>query len=666
MKSHNRFSDIFSGQHLRDMYHSSVFGLMLNLLWVYLLYFTCRLVFLWVNWSTFSEGLTTGSLLTILRGGFLFDTSAIFYTNSIYILLVLLPLHCKEIRWYHTMTKWVYVTVNSLCLLINLADTVFFSFRGQRTTMAVFQEFGGEGNLATIVSHEIVSHWYLVLLFALMVTMLIKCYRRPAPVRKPLWRYYVSHTLWLVLIGFVAVCGMRGNVFFLSATRPISINYAFRYTSSPVETGLVLNTPFSMIRTIGQTTIPTPHYYETDEELDAIYTPLHLPSDSAEVRKKNVVILIVESFAQEFIGGLNKDLDGGNYKGYTPWADEMLDSCMWFDQMIANTYYSIDAPPAVFSSIPRAERPFVVSPHSVNHVSSLAGELKNLGYTSAFFHGADNESLGFNAFTRQVGFDRYYGQNEFYADPRFGGRAEFDGTWGVWDEPFLQYFCATLSELPQPFMAGVFTLSSHHPFKVPEKYAGTFVDEGEFELHKCIRYTDYSLRRFFEEARKQPWFANTIFVICADHTSSKRTHAEYKNEMGNFRIPIMFYDPSGELPRGRQPGIAQQIDIMPTVLGFIGYDRPYIAFGKDLLKTAPEDSWAINWNSLPMYIKGDYLMIFDGNNVTALYNYRLDPMQKTDLKGTGLPEEAAMERDIKAIVQSYLQRMNTDNVTVNP
>lgn len=666
MKSHNRFSDIFSVPRLRDIYHSTVFGLILNLLWVYLLYFTCRLVFLWVNWSTFSEGLTTGSLLTILRGGFLFDTSAIFYTNSLYILLVLLPLHYKEIRWYHTMTKWVYVTVNSLCLLINLADTVFFSFRGQRTTMAVFQEFGGEGNLATIVGHEVVSHWYLVLLFALMVTMLIKCYRRPAPVRKPLWRYYVSHTLWLVLIGFVAVCGMRGNVFFLSATRPISINYAFRYTTSPVETGLVLNTPFSMIRTIGQTTIPTPHYYETDEELDAIYTPLHLPSDSTEVRKKNVVILIVESFAQEFIGGLNKDLDGGTYKGYTPWADEMLDSCMWFDQMIANTYYSIDAPPAVFSSIPRAERPFVVSPHSVNHVSSLAGELKNLGYTSAFFHGADNESLGFNAFTRQVGFDRYYGQNEFYADPRFGGRAEFDGTWGVWDEPFLQYFCATLSELPQPFMAGVFTLSSHHPFKVPDKYADTFVDEGEFELHKCIRYTDYSLRQFFEEARKQPWFANTIFVICADHTSSKRTHAEYKNEMGNFRIPILFYDPSGELPRGRQPGIAQQIDIMPTVLGFIGYDRPYIAFGKDLLKTAPEDTWAINWNSLPMYIKGDYLMIFDGNNVTALYNYRLDPMQKTDLKGTGLPEEAAMERDIKAIVQSYLQRMNSDNVTVKP
>ena len=533
--------------------------------------------------------------------------------------------------------------------------------------MAIFREFGGEGNLGSIVLTELISHWYLVLLTGLMVWAMWRLYRRPQPAVRPLWRYYLARLGWLVLYGFVAVCGMRGNVFFLSATRPISNNFAFRYTTSAEQTGAVLNTPFSLIRTIGQTTIPTPRYFSSAQELDAIYSPLHLPADSLGAPdKKNVVIIIVESFAREFIGGLNRDLDGGTYKGYTPWTDSMLDSVMYHDEMIANTYYSIDAPPAVLASIPRADRPFVVSPHSVNHINSLATELKNFGYTSAFFHGADNESLGIHAFTRQAGFDRYYGQTEFFADPRFGGRSEFDGTWGVWDEPFLQFFCAKLSEMPQPFLAGVFTLSSHHPFHIPEKYASRFPDEGQHALHKCIRYTDYSLGQFFASARKQPWFKNTIFIITADHTSSKRTHREYtEGEMGNLRIPILYYDPSGQLPRGRQRGISQQIDIMPTVLGLVGYDRPYIAFGKDLLATPPTDHWAFNWNSLPILVEGDYMMVYDGNQVKGLYNIKNDHFQEHNLAGKGLPEEKSMLRRTQAIMQSYLERMNADSVTVS-
>lgn len=662
----SRLKAVFSRQSLAAAAHSAPGTVVINLLWVYVLYFICRLVFLWINYGTLSGGLTFGSLITMFRGGFLFDTSAICYTNSLYILLVLLPLHLKERRWWATMTKWIYVIVNSLCMLLNLGDTVFFEFRHQRVTSAVLREFGGEGNLGSIVGTELLSHWYLVVLFALMVWSLIRFFRRPAlpAPGRPLWRYYVSRTFWLALAGLVAVCGMRGNVFFLSATRPISINYAFRYTLIPEQTGLVLNTPFSMIRTIGQSTIPTPHYFATGEELAAVYSPLHTPSATAVPTGKNIVILIVESFAQEFIGALNSDLDGGTYKGYTPYMDAMLDSCMYFDQMIANTYYSIDAPPAVLASIPRAERPFVVSPHSINHINSIATELKKIGYTSAFFHGADNESLGFHAFTRQAGFDRYYGQNEFYADSRFGGRAEFDGTWGVWDEPFLQFFCAKLSEMPQPFIGTVFTLSSHHPFKVPEKYKDRFVDEGAHQLHKCIRYTDYSIHRFFEEARRQPWFNNTIFVICADHASSKRTHDVYKTAMGDVRAPIFFYDPSGSLPRGRQPGISQHIDIMPTLLNYVGYNRPYIAFGKDLLNTPADETWGFNWNSMPIYIKGDYMMMFDTERVQALYNYRKDPLLKHNLRGTGLPEEADMERHVKAVIQSYLERMNSDNVVV--
>ena len=651
---------------LKKIWNSNPTRLIINLAVVYAAYFICRIAFLLENWSLYNDTLTFGGFLTICGGGFRFDSSAIFYSNCLFILLFILPLHLKEgVKWYQMTVKWIYVIINSLCVLINLADSVFFSFRLQRSTMATFTEFQGEGNLGKIGMIELASHWYFVLLAAVIIYGFWRLYRPSEKPEKPLWKYYVTNGITLLVIGFLAVCGMRGSILFLSATRPISVGYAQRFVSKPVETGIVLNTPFALLRTIGEVPMTEPEFF-SEEELEAIYSPVHIPSDTTEVRKKNVVILIVESFAQEFIGGLNRDLDGGTYKGYTPFADSLLTVSAYWDQMFANAGFSIDAPPAVLASIPRMNRPFVTTPHSLDDINSIASVLKPMGYRSAFFHGADNESLGIQAFTRHAGFDEYYGQNEFYADPRFGGKAEFDGTWGVWDEPFLQYFANTLSEMPQPFVAAVFTLSSHHPFKVPDKYSNILKDEGIYPLHKCIRYTDYSLRRFFDTARKQPWYENTIFVLSADHASSKRTHDVYKNDVGGFRVPLLIFDPSGNLPRGKQGGIAQQTDLMPTLLNYIGNRQPYVAFGKDLFNTDASDTWAFNWDNIPQYIKGDYVIQLndDCTEITGMYNYRTDPLLKENLKGRGLPEEKEMLRQAQAVVQSFMSRMNRNEVTM--
>lgn len=644
--------------------NSNPVGLILNLLWVYICYEICRLAFLFENWSLYSANMSWHTFWNITLGGWRFDTSAIFYTNALVILLYLFPLHIKERRGYCLTTKWIYVVINSAAILMNLADSVFFEFRKHRSSMAIFEEFKGDNNLGGIVWVEVINHWYFVILATALIYFLWKCYRYPGTPVKPRGRYYLTQIITLVIIAPIAICGMRGNTFF-TATRPISVNYAHKFVNDPMQTGIVLNTPFSMIRTVNQMAEKTPILFKDEESLAAVYSPLHTPSDSLNVRKRNIVILVVESFAQEFIGALNKDLDNGTYKGYTPFTDSLLQHCLSFEQSFANGGFSIDALPAVIASIPRMDRPFVLSPHSLNHINSLASELKNMGYFSAFFHGADNESLGFNAFMKQAGIDRYFGKNEFVADPRFGGMKEFDGKWGIWDEPFLQYFCAEISEIPQPFMASVFTLSSHHPFAVPEKYKDVFVDEGLHKLHKCIRYADYSLKRFFESASKEPWFKNTIFIITADHASSKRTHDVYFGEVGGFRIPILFYDPSGEFPSGRRSGIVQQMDIMPTMLNYVGYDRPYIAFGKDILNTPDDEMWAFNWDFFPQYFKGDYVMRMENQQISEIYNYKKDPLLKENLKGK-LPkdQERDMFEHMCAIIQSYKQRMDKDNVTV--
>ena len=634
-----------------------------NLLLAFLCYTICRVEFLLENWSIFQGSTTWASFVENCRGGLLFDASAIFYTNSLWLVLMLLPLRWLQKPSAQAVLKWLFVVVNAFCVVINLMDSVYFPFTQQRTTAFVFDEFQNEGNLLTIFGVEVVRHWYLVLLAAVLIYALFKGYRKSeGATSQKATAFYLTQTLSLLLFVPIAVCGMRGASLF-NSTRPIAISNAHQFAATPLQSGLVLNTPFAILRTLNEKPMQVPTFFETQAELDSIYTPVHVPDSNRIERRKNVVILIVESFAQEFVGALNHHLDNGTYRGYTPFADSLLAKSLTWQETISNSGFSIDAMPAVLASIPRMDKPFVLTPFSLNTLNSIASELGRWGYSSAFFHGAPNGSMGFQAFARSIGFDNYYGMTEYCQDKRFGGNDDFDGTWAIWDEPFLQYYCTKMSEMHEPFVTTVFTASSHHPFHLPEAYRDTFPEEGKFPLHKCIRYTDHSLRRFFESASRQPWFKNTIFVLTADHASSRITHDEYMTEVGLFRIPILFYDPSGEMPRGTMPGIAQQIDIMPTLLGYLGYDRPYIAFGIDLLRTPPEQTWAFNWDHVPQYLQGDYVLHFDGEHAKAFYDYRHDRLMKQNLHGK-CDEEPIMERRIKALVQSFMQRMKNNDMTI--
>jgi len=220
-------------------------------------------------------------------------------------------------------------------------------------------------------------------------------------------RYYAVQTLCLLVFVPVCIIGMRGGA--TTAVRPITISNANQYADTPMMAALVLNTPFSLIRTIDKPIFTVPQYFAQDE-LDRIYTPLHLPQDSIVTRRKNVVVIIVESFGREYIGGYNRWLDGGSYKGYTPFTDSLMQHSATWLYSYCNGRKSIDGMPSILSSIPMFVEPFFLTPSSMNDVSGLAGELKHKGYYSAFFHGAENGSMGFQAFARTTGFDSYFGR----------------------------------------------------------------------------------------------------------------------------------------------------------------------------------------------------------------------------------------------------------------
>ncbi len=621
-----------------------------NLLLAYATYMLARIIYLLVNYSYFSQGLTFSHLMELLGGGLMFDTTAILVTHIPYILLMLLT------PWQR-VSKYYFLIVNALALALNMADAVYFRYTMRRTTTTVFGEFQNEDNLGSIIGTEFLNHWYLVLGFALMVWLLWRLYVK-AGVRSQngcWWQYALVQVGMLAVFVPFIIAGIRGG--FTTAVRPITISNANQYVDRPIEAALVLNTPFSLYRSIGKNVFTVPHYFSDSQELASVYSPVHLPSStlSPETAKKNVVIFIVESFGREYIGALNKTLDEGKYQGYTPCVDTLIAHSTTFRYSFCNGRKSIDGMPSILCSIPMFVEPFILTPSSMNDFTGLAGILANEGYQTAFFHGAQNGSMGFEAFARKTGFQHYYGRTEYEAAH---GTDDFDGTWAIWDEPFLQYYAEEMSRMQQPFMTAVFTASSHHPFVVPEQYSKQFPDEG-LEIHKCIRYTDQAIGRFFQTASKQPWFQNTLFVLTSDHTNMS-SHAEYQTDLGGFCSPIIIYDPSK--PEGTmQDKVAQQIDILPTVLGLLGYQKPYLAFGIDVLNTPADDCWAVNYlNGIYQYVRYGYVLQFDGTKTKAVY--RLDDrLMQNNIMGK-VNMQAQMEREVKAIVQQYMERMTQNRL----
>ena len=649
-----------------------------NLLMVYVTYFLARIVYLAVNYSYFEQGLTLGHLAEILKGGLVFDTSAILVTNIPYIVLMLLPWHGKENKVYREVCRWIFLIINGLALAVNLCDAVYFRYTMRRTTTTIFGEFSNEGNLGSIFLTEALNHFYLIVIFALILWALYKLYAKPDLSRKMSiwWSYDLAMLLSLALASPFIVAGIRGG--FTTAVRPITISNANQYINRPMEAALVLNTPFSLYRTVGKNVFSVPNYFENPEEMESVFSPIHTPVESTPLpsgevgggssplnlaspsSKKNVVILIVESFGREYIGALNRTLENGRYKGFTPFVDSLIAQSVTFSHSYCNGRKSIDGMPSILSSIPMFVEPFFLTPASMNQVGGIASLLADEGYETAFFHGAQRNSMGFQAFARATGFQKYFGREDYEADSRFGGVKDFDNTWAIWDEPFLQYYATKMSEMKEPFMTAIFTASSHHPYEIPEKYKAVFPEEGII-MHKCIRYTDMALGKFFATASKQPWFKNTIFVLTSDHTNMS-DHEYYQTDLGSFCSPIIIYEPGNpERQPEMQDKIAQQIDILPTVMGMLHYQKPYFGFGLDLFNTPAEDTWAVNYlNDIYQYVKYGYVLQFDGQQTKAVYSLT-DSLMQHDVKGK-VTQQQKMEQELKAIIQQYMERMTQDRL----
>ena len=629
-----------------------------NWLLVMAIFSVSRLFYYLTNMISYPD-VSAVHLLEMLYGGIRFDMTALLYLNSVYLLMELLPLRLRGNATYQKVARWFYWIPNGLAIVVNCVDMVYMQFTDRRTTITFFTEFQNDNNLAHIFFTSALQYWYVTLFGLAMLALMVLLTRRRIQTddsRRPAM-YYCSESALFALSVYLIVIGIRGG--FGAFTRPITLSNALQYTNHPNETNIVLNTPFALMRSSEGQVFPTLHYFE-EEELEKIMSPIHQPSANRVLQKKNVVVFILESFSKEYIGYFNHDLDNGTYRGYTPFLDSLAAHSLTCPLTLATGRKSIDAMPSVLSSIPMIISPYILTPYSTDNVASLASYLGEKGWQTGFFHGAPNGSMGFGAYSRSCGFEAYYGKDEYNND------ADYDGYWAIWDEEFMQFFGRTMSTMKEPFMTALFTASSHHPFQVPERYEGVF-PEGTHPLHRCIGYSDHALRRFFEFARTQPWYENTLFVITADHTNVL-THQEYTTDKGRYEVPIIFFDPQmDETLRTRERNFpVAQTDILPSVLEYIGYDEPYFAFGQDAIMSDKKVPYVVNYNNPVYQIFSDSLMMqFDGKEVIGLYNFQEDRLlQHNILSRINEPAPQEMLRYLKATIQQYVTRIKENRLTI--
>ena len=644
------FKGLLEGLRLRNNIFTA---LGLQLLLVMALLSICRIGFYFFNLNFF-PGMTVGHFVALMIGGFRFDLVTTLYCNVLFILLTVIPIDLRFHEKYRAALRYIFFTTNSIMLAVNVADFIYYKFTLRRTTADVFRQFENETNAASLWLRFLWDYWYAALFWLFLIVVMVIVYNRievRGPQLKNRRMYYIAGSMVAPLIAFLVWGGMRGG--FRHSTRPITLSNAGAYVKDPRDISIVLNTPFAIFRTWGKTNLQKVNFY-TDDELEKIYTPVHSPKDSTKFRPDNVVIIILESFSREFFGSFNRDRPG--YSGYTPFLDSLIQYSATFTHSYANGRKSIDGLPSVVASIPSLGVPYFLSPYSGNKINSIASLLKEKKYHTSFFHGAPNGSMGFQAFMNMAGVDKYYGMTEYENDD------DFDGIWGIWDDKFLQYFADKLNEFPEPFTSTLFSVSSHHPFEVPDRFKNQFKG-GPLVIHKCIQYTDYALREFFRKVSTMPWYANTLFVITADHTSSEIQFPEGRTGWGFYSVPLIFFKPDHSL-QGERAEMAQQIDIMPSVLGHLNFDRPYVAFGRDLFngKTSP---FAVNYkDNVYQYFEGEYLLQFDGAASIGLYNIQSDKLMTHDVLGE-FPEVArTMEQKVKALIQQYNNRMIADKLTI--
>lgn len=628
------------------------------------LYSLSRICFLIFNRDRF-EAAPLSQIAKSFFYGVYFDNATVAILFLPIALISLLPFAIIRKTSVQKAIQLLFVALHFPLFVAHMCDIEYFKFTGARMTIGVTAM---AGDIENQIGQFFVNYWHIASLCVIAFIAMWKLYRRtPAPIAVALektnavssvvaaqiLRQSETHTPKAIL-NYFAVSFVTLLALFLSVrggfqSKPLQPSYAFIVADNDLAI-LALNSTFTILKSNPKDSLKKINYFASDEEAESLLLKPTFdgPRTNGAKTPQNIVIIIIESGATEFWGIAN------NGQGYTPFLDSIAAKGLFFRNSFANGRKSIEALPAIILGMPALmEHPLAKSRYQFNQWHGLGEAVAQKNYDTSFYQGSEKGSMNFDAIAKLGGVKNYFSMTE-YPNPK-----DYDGFWGIFDEPYLQYYASELSKKTTPFLSMVFTLSSHQPYTIPPQHKDQY-KKGPTPMHESVGYVDDSIRQFFESASKEPWYNDTLFIITGDHTQMSPS-IDYQSDLGRHMVPILFYSPGGHLEKANTDKTVQHADIFPTIVDYLGIKNAQTnLFGHSIWQDDPGRAIFFQ-NGVLHSVHGKKVARYDQNRDQASFLCFDDPNHAAEC--TPEPAEAkALVDEAKAYLQYFNNGMIKNSI----
>lgn len=536
-----------------------------------------RLALMVQSWSHISHSPLT--ILAIFGTGLFYDlVSGLYYTIPLVLYLILLPSRIFTSRWHRPLVYLLFFCA------------IYAQGFGAVAEWLFWKEFGARLNFIAVdylvYTHEVVGNILesypipLLLSGIFVVTAMVFLASRRAIdnalhlEKKERFRKRLAGGLVYLLLPLLS---------FLMVNDSLAGIFSNHYEQELSKNGL-----YQLFAAFRNNILDYGTFYKTMNESE-VYTGLHQllhtrnstylhdsPSDVTRLitnpgpeERHNVVLIMVESLSARFLGVF------GNQKGLTPNLDRLARQSLLFTNLYATGTRTVRGMEAVTLSVPPTPGRSIVKRPGNDDMFSLGFLFKQRGYDTKFLYG------GYGYFDNMNYFFSHNGFSIVDRTSLSGKEITFANIWGVCDEDILKRATREFDESykkGKPFFGYVMTTSNHRPFTYPDGKIDIPSHTGRIG---GVKYTDYAINNFIKEARRHPWFDNTIFIIVADHCAGSAGRQELP--VNRYHIPLLFYAPKIIKP-GVNDSLASQVDLSPTLLGLLHWTYRSKFFGKDILQ----------------------------------------------------------------------------------
>ena len=594
-------------------------------------------------WSLDNIDFSIFNLIKIFGLGFLFDLGSLSYMMAFYsIYLLLVPNRFYGSQVDKFLTKTAYALVLFLMLFSFLAELAFWEEYGKRFNFIAVDYL--------LYTYEVVQNirqsFHIEIIIAILITITflsVKIAKKKNAFKNTFnnsdsfLMKIIPAFFWLIVL----------SSFHFNVENSDAEIFANQYENEIAKSGI-----YSFFAAYDENELNYNDFYETNPA-DSSYQIVRnlLASDedrlnknpksiqrqvfnSGEEQKPNVIFIGLESLSAQFMERF------GNEKNLVPAIDSLAKESIFFTNIQATGTRTIRGIEAIVLSIPPTPGISIVKRENNNNLFTIGEVFKQKGYSRTFFYGGDSHFDNMNIFFGNNGFNIVDRKNKLRIGEAIPTKrtqitddeVTFENAWGVCDGDLYDKVLKEADaqhKLQKPFFNFMMTGSNHKPYTYPDG----FVDiPSGVNRDGALKYTDWAFRKFFEEAKNKPWFKNTVFVIMADHAAYSAGKTEINVE--SYHIPAFIFNLKNKNPEEVNK-LSSQIDIFPTLFGYLNWSYASNIFGKDITKMLPKDERALISNQLKLgLLKGDKIIILDNHKSHTFYQWKKEnnelTVKKTD------------------------------------